>query len=251
MAVKKLTCEHCGQEISASNYGKHIRRHELNPESFNIPRYKVDHEGLDCKFCGKTCKNKNSLSNHERLCRSNPDKQDCMLPVKTVWNKGLTADTDDRVKQHGLGRRGKDSTFKGKHHSEETKQKLREARLKYLSSNPDKVPYLLNHSSRTSYPELYFSELFRKEGIPLKHHKQVSLYQLDFYNEDCMLDVEIDGEQHYVDARIAESDKRRTSYLEEQGWTVYRIRWSDYQKMPLQEKQEVVDQIKKLIDMRR
>lgn len=28
-----------------------------------------------CKFCGKTCKNANSLRNHERLCKLNPNRQ--------------------------------------------------------------------------------------------------------------------------------------------------------------------------------
>lgn len=30
---------------------------------------------LICKFCAKECKNANSLRNHERLCKHNPDKQ--------------------------------------------------------------------------------------------------------------------------------------------------------------------------------
>ena len=29
-----------------------------------------------CSYCGKECKNKNSLSNHERLCKKNPNHQD-------------------------------------------------------------------------------------------------------------------------------------------------------------------------------
>lgn len=29
----------------------------------------------NCKFCGKECKNENSLRNHERLCKSNPNRQ--------------------------------------------------------------------------------------------------------------------------------------------------------------------------------
>ena len=256
MVVKKLICEHCGVEISVSNYSKHIRRHEKHPESFETPKYQIKHEGLNCSFCGKLCKNRNSLSNHERLCRLNPDKQASAIERYNisdhqVWNKGLTVESDERVKQHALSRKGREGTFKGKHHSDSAKQKLREARLNYLSRNPDKVPSLLNHSSKTSYPELYFSELFEIENIPLKHHKQISYYQLDFYNEECMLDIEIDGEQHYVDERIVESDKRRSRYLEDLGWTVFRIRWAEYQRMSLQEKQEVVDHIKKLIDMRR
>lgn len=30
---------------------------------------------LNCKFCNKECKNNNSLRNHERLCKLNPDRQ--------------------------------------------------------------------------------------------------------------------------------------------------------------------------------
>ena len=48
-------------------------------------------------------------------------------------------------------------------HTEETKNKLSEIRKKYLLENPDKVPYLLNHSSKESYPEKYFTEVFKNE----------------------------------------------------------------------------------------
>ena len=112
--VKKVICECCGQEISKSNYSKHIRRHENNPGSFKEPKYALDHDGLVCKFCGKVCKNRNSLCNHERLCLSNPDRQqpsnggisnfdkfnaDRKAGLISSWNKGLTKETDSRVAQ--------------------------------------------------------------------------------------------------------------------------------------------------------
>lgn len=31
---------------------------------------------MNCKFCEKPCKNDNSLRNHERLCKKNPNKQE-------------------------------------------------------------------------------------------------------------------------------------------------------------------------------
>lgn len=34
-----------------------------------------------CKFCAKLCKNQNSLRNHERMCKSNPDRQN-----SSEWN---------------------------------------------------------------------------------------------------------------------------------------------------------------------
>lgn len=37
----------------------------------------------NCKFCNKECKNDNSLRNHERLCKNNPDRQ------LTPYERGL------------------------------------------------------------------------------------------------------------------------------------------------------------------
>lgn len=111
----------------------------------------------------------------------------------------------------------REGTFKGRTHTEESKLKISEARKKYLSEHPDKVPYIINHSSKESYPEKYFKEVFVNEELPLKYHKQVSKYELDFYNEDFMVDVEIDGEQHYLDKRISKSDSERDEYMKNLG----------------------------------
>lgn len=66
---------------------------------------------LFCKFCKKECKNYNSLINHERLCKENPNRK--LSPAcqpghfgyrkgMPAWNKGLSMDTDDRVKANTL-----------------------------------------------------------------------------------------------------------------------------------------------------
>ncbi len=133
-------------------------------------------------------------------------------------------------------------------HTEDTKKKISEKRKKFLQENPDKIPYKLNHYSKgDSYPEQYFKEVFEKENIPLKFHLPVGLYELDFYNEEYKIDVEIDGEQHYADKRIVESDVRRTNFLTSQGWRVYRIRWAEYQKLSHEDKCKVVDEVRKLM----
>lgn len=47
----------------------------------------------NCKYCCKECKNANSLRNHERLCKSNPDRQ------LTPYEKGIkTFELSGRVK---------------------------------------------------------------------------------------------------------------------------------------------------------
>jgi very-short-patch-repair endonuclease len=132
--------------------------------------------------------------------------------------------------------------------TDETKKKISLSRSKYLKEHPDQVPYLLNHYSKgDSYPERYFKELFEVEKIDLKHHTQIGLYQLDFYNLECKIDIEIDGDQHHLDKRIAESDIRRTEFLESQGWKVFRVKWSDYQKLPMDARKELIDKIRKMV----
>lgn len=39
----------------------------------------------NCKFCGKECKNQNSLRNHERCCKYNPER---FIQKHEGWNKG-------------------------------------------------------------------------------------------------------------------------------------------------------------------
>lgn len=129
-------------------------------------------------------------------------------------------------------------------HTEETKNKLSEIRKKYLLENPDKVPYLLNHSSKESYPEKYFTEVFKNERILVEKSYRVGLYELDFCIPDKKIDIEIDGSQHYLDEKIVESDIRRTKFLEENGWNVLRINWSEYQKMKFDEKRKYISDLK-------
>lgn len=132
--------------------------------------------------------------------------------------------------------------------SDETKKKISESRIKYLKENPDKVPYKLNHSSKESYPEKYFSEVFEKENIKVERYYYIGLYELDFCIPEKKIDIEIDGDQHYDDKKVLESDKRRTIYLEDNGWDIIRIRWSDYNKLSHDEKLEFIKNLKKYVD---
>lgn len=62
--------------------------------------------------------------------------------------------------------------------SEETKNKISKSRKKYLIENPDKVPYLLNHSSKgPSYPESYFEKIF-KDKLKYEKYYRIGFLQL-------------------------------------------------------------------------
>lgn len=136
----------------------------------------------------------------------------------------------------------------GKHLSDEHKAAVSRGRKKYLLENPDQVPYLLNHYSKgPSYPEIYFEELFENEGIGLLPEFQVSIYSLDFACPERKFYLEVDGEQHFVDERVIESDVRRNEFLSELGWKGMRIRWSKWQKIKFSEKNKIIENIKQIL----
>lgn len=64
---------------------------------------------MKCRYCGKDCKNNNSLRNHERMCPLNPNKQLSNLTAwnnaKCSWNKGLTKYTSASVAKYAESKR--------------------------------------------------------------------------------------------------------------------------------------------------
>lgn len=192
---------------------------------------------FQCIYCGREFNKKNCLVVHQKACKSNPNR---------VQGKNGWSNPDHKLSEETLNVMREKST--GRKHSQETKDKISKIRRDYLKDNPDKVPYLLNHYSKgESYPERYFTDVFINEGITLTKKHRIYLYELDFCDIKRKVDIEIDGEQHYSDQRIIDSDIRRTEYLNNHGWTVYRIRWSDFQKKTYYEKAMIIEDIKNLL----
>jgi len=129
MRIPKIVCPHCGQEISKSKFTKHLRRHKNRPGSFKENVVHVTHEGLNCQYCGKLCKSKNSLAQHEIRCKQNPQRKCFNNLSNEGWSKGLTKETDERILRCVIANKGKHKSFLGKHHTEETKEKIRQFQL--------------------------------------------------------------------------------------------------------------------------
>lgn len=254
----KVKCSICGREISKSNITKHEAACNGIIKEIN---YSLMHEGLECQFCGKTCKNKNSLCNHERLCKLNPNRQQGVgftafnearkNGLTQSWNKGLNAETDERVAKFSESLKSyyenNPGFWTGKKLPEEMKKKIGQGVKQYLIENPDMVPYKRNHSSKESYPEHYFSEYFKTNNIEVIEQYSIHSYHLDFCNIEKKIDIEIDGEQHYVDHKIVAHDEKRNAYLQSLGWTIFRVRWSEYQKMSDESKADLLLKIKELL----
>lgn len=77
MRYDKKLCTKCMNFIGVNNFNRHFSKCDgTYTDKTNKAVYRVSHDGMDCVFCGKTCKNKNSLAQHELRCRYNPERKD-------------------------------------------------------------------------------------------------------------------------------------------------------------------------------
>lgn len=192
-----------------------------------------------CKYCGKGCKNLNSLSNHERLCKLNPNHQESPLikyhsEVNNPWNKGLTKDTDERIAksietyhQNFLDGKHKSNSHK---HTQETKKKLSENALKNNWEN-----HFGSHKSYeycgikfvSSY-EVKVAEELDKNNIKWVKPSRLSYtdtkgklhhYTADFYLPDykVYLDPKNDYLIENINPTLGYSDSDKIKWVEEQN----------------------------------
>lgn len=251
---KKFVCENpkCQKEHDGS-YGsgrfcsEHCRRIYIGIKSnLTMKKNGTKHGTWKCKRCDLIFETIKQLQEHNRKFH----------PVQkgSSWNKGLTKTTDARVASYVQTCKDRNHYIpfcKGKHLSEEHKRKTSEGMKKFFKEHPDRVPYLLNHSSKESYPEKYFREVFEKEQFPkFIQDRYVEGYYLDFAFEfeNKKVYIEVDGEQHYVDKKIVEHDKKRKEILDKTEWKcVCRIRWSKYQKLTNDQKHKFILGLKQKI----
>lgn len=200
-----------------------------------------------CKFCGKQCKNANSLRNHERLCKLNPNhdtiksnfvkyNSDRKNGLVVTWNKGLTKDTDERLKAKGekLHKRYVNgeltAAFKGKTHTEETKKKISESMSK---AQAEGRAYNIGQSrwnNEHSRPEKWLIDVLQNEFNLIEHVDYKTefpfhRYALDFAWPEKKVCIEIDGTQHSWDERQIARDKMKDALLLQEGWKELRLTW--------------------------
>ena len=198
-----------------------------------------------CKRCDLIFETKAQLIDHNHKVHP--------IQAGSSWNKGLTKESDDRILKyvqicHDRNHYG--ISMKGKHLSEDHKKKTSESMKRYFKLHPDRVPYILNHSSKESYPEQYFREVFLNEGFPkFNKDKYVNGYFLDFAFDDLKVYIEVDGEQHFTDKNIVNHDKVRAEALNQTEWKcICRIRWSKFQKLSSDQKKLFISGLKKKLN---
>lgn len=185
-----------------------------------------------CKHCSQEKKNHNSLRNHERLCKSNPEKQESNFKyVKEPWNKGLDK-SDIRVEKYS---KGISEALKGKPSKVIWTDKMRKAKSEWRkqlhSDNPETHPNrrLAGNKRKWTYPEQVAGNWLEKNNFTYEKNKRIGRYYPDFVIGSII--IEIDGEYWHYE----EKDRVRDKNLSDLGYTVHRIKAKERIEERLQE----------------
>lgn len=196
--TNKYVCPHCGKEYSKMGIGLHIWR---------------NHTEEGNKF--------------------DPNKG-FKAGTRKGWNKGLTKETDERVRKGGETYKNRVKTGEiippqtGRPLSEEHKKKISEsmklAHKEHRAHNIGECRW----KCELSYPEQFFIEVIKNEFQDQNYIREYYIlgYSLDFAWVDKKLEIEIDGEQHEkIENKI--HDQQRDQNLKDNGWKILRIKWKE------------------------
>lgn len=180
---------------------------------------------LKCKYCGKECKNNNSLKNHERLCHSNPDRQ-IVVSNFIGWNERRKREgikgTNQYTKAQELGlpkptvspetRAKLGRAWKGRKHTDEEKQKISQGMKKAVREHPESYSscnvngrvkvYEYKGIKLNGLWELDVAKYLDKQGIRWERptvgfeyewNGGIHLYFPDFYLPDLNKYIEVKG----------------------------------------------------------
>lgn len=108
-------------------------------------------------------------------------------------------------------------------HTEESKNKIRKARLRFLKEHQEESAW---RNKNMSFPEKCFKKLLEENNIDKKlliyREYPVFPYYIDFAFVDVKIAVEIDGSQHLEEER-QKSDIKKDELLISKGWRVVRF----------------------------
>ena len=152
------TCN-CGKNFKTQNgLNRHSGFCNLYIKKTQPSKYKLNNNLYKCE-CEKEFENPQSLNAHFNYCLIHRNGK---IPIHTtgswgrgnnkIWNKGLNKEnnislfnTSNILKENYSG---KNAIWYGKHHSEETSDKLSLARIKYLENTPHIKWYIVNNGER-------------------------------------------------------------------------------------------------------
>jgi very-short-patch-repair endonuclease len=189
-----------------------------------------------CKYCKDEFENK-FMGGHVKWCLLNPKRTKYLDDLEKLHANFSISDTNRLERNRKIKKLHEDGayshlkeikSFKGKHHSEESKKQISLSRKKWISENKEKFNWNINKNK--SIPcELFKEKLkemnvkFIEEYSPFTEH----FYSIDIALPDKMIAIEINGNQHYnLNGTLQEYYQHRHNFIISKGWNVYEIHFS-------------------------
>lgn len=177
-----------------------------------------------CKYCGKVCKNKNSLAQHEIRCKENPNKINLEYLSNRDYSHINSNPSNQFIKAKELGlpipkmsdetKQKISNVWKGRKHTKETKEKISKTMQQVVKDKPDSYngvningkvkKYKYKNVSLDGTWELTFAQYLDKnnikwerpnKGIEYIWENTTHIYYPDFFLVDYNIFVEIKGFQ--------------------------------------------------------
>lgn len=218
---EEFICQFCGKIYNNINSLKPHERQCTKNENRIIHNWNTNprkKEGGWNSWCGQNFLTRRLLQLHRKECEI--CKIEHNFPWNkglTSWNKGLTKDTDERVKKGIETLRARylakeiQPSFLGKHHTEEAKEKIRNA---FNHRNGYRVNY--NKEACSFIDDL--NEMFNWKLQHAENGGEVIIggYYLDGYDKELNIAFEYDEKKHYdnVDENIlCQHDYKRMCFI--------------------------------------
>jgi very-short-patch-repair endonuclease len=239
--IKKNTiCNKCNDLISNFAFNRHynkciginknLRKKETSGlHLMNVK--KINENFYFCLECNKEYKKSGIGSHYWRVHNENGKK---FIPNKKgskniiSWNKGLTKETDDRIRIMSEKISISNKTKK-RIHSLETKKRISNSMKKAHKENRAWNIGKSRWNNKKSYPEEFFTKVIFNEFLDKDYIYEYPFYKysLDFAWVSKKKVIEIDGEQHERFEEHKQRDIKKDQLLIENGWKVLRIKWKD------------------------
>jgi very-short-patch-repair endonuclease len=229
--VKK--CDKCNKEISLSNFKRHYKSCGKKKKKLN-PKWLQKNGKYKCPICEKEF-SKYGIHNHVSVVhdgkkeRVNHNKGKKM--TGKCWNKGLTKETSDIIKNAGekFKKNYKDGKFilgykLTDQHKKKVSEGMKKAHVEGRAWNIGKSRW----NNEPSYPEKFMMKVFKNNSIEYEREVNIDKYSIDFVIKNKKIAIEVDGHQHYRFEEIKNRDKEKNKLLLEDNWTIIRINWKKF-----------------------
>lgn len=189
-----------------------------------------DNQTYICKYCGKICKNKNSLAQHEIRCKENPNKIDLGYLKNRDYSQVNINPSNQFIKAKQLGlsipkmsdetKQKISNVWKGRNHTKETKEKISKTMQQVVKDKPDSYnginingkvkKYKYNNVSLDGSWELLVAQYLDfnnikwerpRKGFEYIWNNVTHIYYPDFYLTDYNMYIEVKGfetERDYI-----------------------------------------------------